>query len=193
MGKRTAVGKKKYRLPSWVRFYPKSSAAMRRAWICLIGWVILGTEIDAGDPSQPSLTYQVATLGNISTRLQVGSGDRVMIAGFIVQGSAPKKVLIRAAGPSLKQLGVSNALVNPRLELHDTTNTIGTNNDWQTTQIGGVITSDQVGEIQNSGLAPGGDREAVVIGSFPPGQYTAIVRGKDNATGIALVEAYKLN
>ena len=60
-----------------------------------------------------------ATLGNISTRLQVGTGDRVMIAGFIVQGSAPKRVIIRAAGPSLTQFGVPNALANPRLELHD--------------------------------------------------------------------------
>ena len=77
-----------------------------------------------------------------------------MIAGFIVQGSSPKKVLIRAAGPSLTQFGVPNALANPRLELHDSTNTIGMNDNWQTTQIGGVITSDQVAEIQNSGLAP---------------------------------------
>src|SRR5204862_1771946 len=87
----------------------------------------------------PTPTPRPATLGNISTRLQVGTNDRVMIAGFIVQGSAPKRVLIRAAGPSLTQFGVPNALANPRLELHDTTNTIGMNNDWQVTQIGGVI------------------------------------------------------
>ena len=66
------------------------------------------------------LTPTPGTLGNISTRLQVGTGARVMIAGFIVQGSAPKRVLIRAAGPSLTQFGVPNALANPRLELHDT-------------------------------------------------------------------------
>ena len=77
-----------------------------------------------------------------------------MIAGFIVQGGAPKRVLIRAAGPSLANFGVPNPLANPRLELHDIKYTIGMNDDWQTTQIGGVITSDQVAEIQGSGLAP---------------------------------------
>ena len=77
-----------------------------------------------------------------------------MIAGFIVQGNSPKRVLIRAAGPSLAKFGVPNPLANPRLELHDTTNTIGMNDNWQTTQIGGVITADQVAEIQSSGLAP---------------------------------------
>ena len=134
----------------------------------------------AGTPTPhptPTPTPRPATLGNISTRLQVGTSDRVMIAGFIVQGSSPKRVLIRAAGPSLTQFGVPNALANPRLELHDTTNTIGMNDDWQTTQIGGVITSDQVAEIQNSGLAPR-DPARVRSDRHPgAGGYTAIVQG----------------
>jgi hypothetical protein len=134
-----------------------------------------------------------ATLGNISTRLQVGTADRVMIAGFIVQGSAPKKVLIRAAGPSLTQFGVPNALANPRLELHDTNNTIGMNDNWQTTQIGGVITSDQVAEIQNSGLAPRDPAESALIATLAPGTYTAIVQGVSGGTGVGIVEAYDLN
>src|SRR5437588_623327 len=100
----------------------------------------------------PTPTPGLATLGNISTRLQVGTGDRVMIAGFIVQGSSSKTVLLRAIGPSLTQFGVPDVLANPQLELHDVNSLIGMNNDWQTTQIGGVITSDQVAEIQNSGL-----------------------------------------
>jgi hypothetical protein len=141
----------------------------------------------------PTPTPRPATLGNISTRLQVGTNDRVMIAGFIVQGNAPKRVLIRAAGPSLTQFGVPNALANPRLELHDTTNTIGMNDDWQTTQIGGVITSDQVAEIQNSGLAPRDPLESALIATLPPGSYTAIVQGVNGGTGVGIVEVYDLD
>jgi hypothetical protein len=133
------------------------------------------------------------TLANISTRLQVGTGARVMIAGFVVQGSAPKRVLIRAAGPSLTQFGVPNALANPRLELHDSNNTIGMNDDWQTTQIGGVITSDQVAEIQNSGLAPGDPLESALIATLTPGSYTAVVEGVNEGTGVGSVEVYDLD
>jgi CSLREA domain-containing protein len=138
-------------------------------------------------------TSRPGTLGNISTRLQVGTADRVMIAGFIVQGNSPKRVLIRAAGPSLTQFGVPNALANPRLELHDTTNTIGMNDNWQTTQIGGVITSDQVVEIQNSGLAPRDPAESALIATLAPGTYTAIVQGVNSGTGVGIVEAYDLD
>jgi hypothetical protein len=144
-------------------------------------------------PTPPPVpTPGPATLGNISTRLQVGISDRVMIAGFIVQGSAPKRVLIRAAGPSLTQFGVPNALGNPRLELHDSTNTIGMNDDWQTTQIGGVITSDQVAEIQNSGLAPSDPLESALIATLAPGSYTAIVQGVNGGIGVGIVEVYDL-
>jgi len=134
-----------------------------------------------------------ATLGNISTRLQVGIGARVLIAGFLVQGSAPKRVLIRAAGPSLANFGVPNALANPRLELHDTSSIIGVNDDWQTTQIGGVITSDQVAEIQNSGLAPSDPLESAIIATLSPGSYTAIVQGVNGGTGVGIVEVYDLD
>jgi hypothetical protein len=140
----------------------------------------------------PTPTPMPGTLGNISTRLQVGTADRVMIAGFIVQGNVPERVLIRAAGPSLTQFGVPNALANPRLELHDTASTIGMNDDWQTTQIGGVITSDQVAEIQNSGLAPRDPLESALIATLAPGSYTAIVQGVNGGTGVGIVEAYDL-
>ena len=147
-----------------------------------------------GDSSwQPTLPAPTpATLGNMSTRLPVGTGDRVMIASFIVQGSSPRSVLIRAAGPSLTNFGVPNALANPRLELHDTTNIIGMNDDWQTTQIGGVITSDQVAEIQSSGLTPSDPRESALIASLAPGSYTAIVQGVSDGTGVGLAEVYDL-
>ena len=211
MGSRTAVGQEKRRLSSSRRFNLGYSAAMQRAWICLIGWVILGNGIGAGGsrqitsgessgtPRKPTVSYQLssttrpATLGNISTRLPVGTDDRVIIAGFIVQGSAPKKVLLRVAGPSLTQFGISGALANPQLELHDTNNTIGINDNWQTTQIGGVITSDQVAEIQNSGLAPRDTLESAIIATLAPGSYTAIVQGVSGGTGVSVVEVYDLN
>ena len=85
-----------------------------------------------------------ATLGNISTRAFVQTGDNVMIGGFIVQGTEPKRVIIRAIGPELTQYGVPNVLVNPTLELHDSTGAlIASNDNWQHTIIGGIITSDQ--------------------------------------------------
>ena len=132
-------------------------------------------------------------VGNISTRGSVGTGDNVMIGGFIIQGSKPKKVMIRAIGPSLVQFGLSNPLSDPMLELHDTTHVIATNDNWQNTQIGGVITADQASDIQNSGLTPTDASESAMIVVLSPGNYTAIVRGAQKATGIGLVEIYDLD
>ena len=132
-------------------------------------------------------------LGNISTRSFVQTGDNVMIGGFIVQGTGPKRVIIRAIGPELTQFGITNALANPTLELHDGTGAvIATNDDWQTTIIGGIIGSSQVSDIQNSGHAPTAASESAIIADLPPGNYTAIVRGVNNTTGVALVEVYDL-
>src|SRR5262249_16172705 len=133
------------------------------------------------------------TLSNISTRLQVGTGDNVLIGGFVVQGGAPKRVLIRATGPSLIPLGIPNALANPRLEVHDATSIIGTNDDWQTTQIGGVITEDQVAAIQGTSLAPIDPAESAIVVTLDPGAYTAIVQGVNAGTGVGVVEVYDVN
>ncbi|PYJ10355.1 MAG: hypothetical protein DMF06_06570, partial [Verrucomicrobia bacterium] len=130
-------------------------------------------------------------LANVSTRGFVQTGANVMIGGFIVV-TQPTRVIIRAIGPSLTQFGVPDALANPQLELHDATSTIARNNDWQTTQIGGIITSDQVAEIQNSQLAPTDSGESAIISTLPPGSYTAIVSGVNNIPGNALVEVYAL-
>jgi plastocyanin len=133
-------------------------------------------------------------LGNISTRAFVQTGDNVMIGGFIVQGTAPKRVIIRIIGPELSQFGVPDPLQDPTLELHNGTGAlIASNDDWQHTIIGGIITSDQVQDIQNSGLAPGDARESAIIAELPPGNYTAIVRGVSNTIGVALVEVYVLS
>ena len=84
-------------------------------------------------------------------------------------------------------------MANPTLELHDGNGAlIALNNDWQTTIIGGIITSNQVQDIQNSGHAPGDPNESAIVVDLPPGNYTAIVRGVSNTTGVALVEVYDL-
>jgi YVTN family beta-propeller protein len=132
-------------------------------------------------------------LANISTRLNVGQADNVLIGGFIITGNVSKKVIVRAIGPSLSKAGISNALADPTLELHDSSGIIATNDNWQTTQIGGIITTNQSSEIQNSGLAPKQAAESAIIATLAPGNYTAIVRGKANTTGVAVVETYDLN
>jgi hypothetical protein len=132
-------------------------------------------------------------LGNISTRAFVQTGDNVMIGGFIVQGPQTKRVIIRAIGPELTQHGVPDAMSNPTLELHDVTGAlIASNDNWQTTIIGGIITSDQRAEIRASGHAPKDGRESAIIADLPPGNYTAIVRGVNDSTGVALAEVYDL-
>jgi hypothetical protein len=133
-------------------------------------------------------------LGNISTRSFVQTGEHVMIGGFIVQGSGPKKVIIRAIGPELTQFGIADALANPRLELYNRTGAlIASNDNWQTTIRGGIITSNQVSDIQNSGHVPTAASESAIIANLQPGNYTAIVRGIGNTTGVGLVEVYDLN
>lgn len=133
-------------------------------------------------------------LGNISTRSFVQTGDNVVIGGFIVQGAQTKRVIIRAIGPELTQYGVPDALTNPTLELHEGTGAlIASNNNWATTIIGGIITANQVRDIQNSGHAPGDSFEAAIIADLPAGNYTAVVRGVNNTTGVALVEVYDLD
>ena len=102
-------------------------------------------------------------------------------------------VIIRAIGPELIPFGVPDVLANPTLELHDVPGAlIGSNDNWQTTIIGGIITHDQVQEILNSGRAPTDPRESAIIANLPAGNYTAIVRGVSSTTGVALVEVYDL-
>jgi sugar lactone lactonase YvrE len=117
---------------------------------------------------------------NIATRIAVGTGDDVLIAGFIITGNAPKKVVIRAIGPSLP---VPGALQNPTLELHDSGSLLGFNDNWRDTQ---------ENEIIGTGIPPTDERESAILAYLNPGNFTAVVRGKDNATGIAVVEVYDL-
>ncbi|MDQ6809085.1 MAG: hypothetical protein M3Z64_06620 [Verrucomicrobiota bacterium] len=127
-------------------------------------------------------------LGNISTRGRVQTGDEVMIGGFIIGGEAPAKVLVRAIGPSLStgNAPVAGALADPVLELHDSDgNLMATNDNWHD----GV----QAQEISDTTIAPSDSKESAIVASLNPGNYTAIVRGVSNSTGVALVEVYKLD
>ena len=135
-----------------------------------------------------------SVLGNISTRAFVQTGNDVMIGGFIVQGAGPKRVIVRAIGPELTPFGIPNALSDPTLELHNGAGAlIASNDNWQTTVIGGIITSNQVSAIQDSGHAPTQPSESAIIATLSPGNYTAIVRGRNNSIGVALVEVYDLD
>jgi hypothetical protein len=118
---------------------------------------------------------------NISTRLLVGTGDNVLIGGFIITGNAPKVVLIRAIGPSS---GIPGALQDPILELHSGSNVV-TNDNWITDP-----TQEQL--IIYSTIQPGDDRESAILAGLDPGAHTAVVRGKNDTMGIALVEVYDL-
>ena len=134
-------------------------------------------------------------VGNVSTRLPVGTGENVLIEGFIVQGPAgsSKKILVRAIGPSLAPFGIADALPNPALEIRDASGAkVASNDDWKTTQLGGLITTDQAAEIGASGVAPGNDLESAIIANLAPGSYTAVVSGVGN-TGTGVVDAYDLS
>jgi hypothetical protein len=125
-------------------------------------------------------------LANISARVTVGTVDRVCIAGFIIQGQS-KRVAVRGLGPSIQVGGVPvpGTIADPLLELHNATGAmIFFNDNWRTSQ---------AVEIQNSGLAPGNDREAALIATLPAGAYTAVLRGINVSTGIGLIEVYDLD
>jgi hypothetical protein len=131
-------------------------------------------------------------LANISTRGFVDTGNNVMIGGLIVSGGTGggiARVIVRAMGPSLGAFGIANSLQDPNLELHDASGaTIASNDNWKTSPTGGS----QQGEIEATGIPPTNDSESALVRNLAPGNYTAIVRGANNTTGIAVVEAYTL-
>jgi len=130
---------------------------------------------------------------NLSTRMHIGTDDNVSIGGFIVTGNEAKKVMVRAIGPSLGGQSISGRLEDPTLKLHDGSGSVIAKNDnWRETQTGDHLAGDQSGEIKASGIAPTDDRESAIIATLQPGNYTAVVSGNQNATGIGLVEIYDL-
>jgi len=122
---------------------------------------------------------------NLSTRMRVQTGDNVGIGGWIITGSSPKHVLIRAIGPSLAGSGVPGVLADPVLELHGPGSFVTiTNDNWRDTQ---------EAEIQATGIPPSNDFESAISATLAPGSYTGVVRGNGDTTGVALVEVYDLS
>jgi hypothetical protein len=126
-------------------------------------------------------------LGNISTRMQVGTGNDVMIAGFIIEGSATKRVAVVATGPSLTQYGITNAMANPTLTLvrQSDQTVIATNDDWQS-----HVNSTA---LMTAGFAPSNTLESAILIDLGPGAYTAIVSGLNNGTGVGVVGVYEVD
>lgn len=123
---------------------------------------------------------------NLSARLNVGTGDNVLIGGLIVNGTEPKNVIVRGLGPSLAVNGtpLTDTLADPKLELYKAGALIKTNDNWKGTQ---------QAEIEATGLAPSNDLESAIVMTLDPGEYTVILRGKNSGTGIGLMEAYDLD
>jgi hypothetical protein len=137
-------------------------------------------------PSGPTPTPPAQPL-NLSTRMQVQTGDNVGIGGFIVTGTAPKHVLLRAIGPSLTQSGVPNALADTVLELHGPGGFVTmTNDNWRENAA-------QEAAIIATGIAPTNDLESAIDATLAPGVYSAVIKGKNNSSGVGLVEVYDLS
>jgi hypothetical protein len=154
------------------------------AYTAIVRGVNAGTGIGLAEVYDLDLAAG-SKLGNISTRAFVQTGDNVMIGGFIVSGLDSGRVIVRAIGPSLVSYGITDPLQNPTLELHDSSGAIVAFNDnW--------ISAPNVQEIIDSGYAPGNDLESAILMRLAPGAYTAIVRGVNATTGVALVEVYGL-
>jgi cyclophilin family peptidyl-prolyl cis-trans isomerase len=144
------------------------------------------TDLDGANVSQ-TFTVTVMTgparLANMSTRAQVGTGGNVLIGGFVVSGTSSKRILARGIGPSLVQFGVTNALMDPTLELHAQNGALLFSNDNWTT-------APNKQDISDTGRAPSSAQEPAILTTLAPGKYTAVVRGAGNTTGVALVEVY---
>jgi cyclophilin family peptidyl-prolyl cis-trans isomerase len=153
------------------------------------------TATDA-DGAQVSQSYDVTIvpnpvhLANISTRAFVGTDADVLIGGYIARGDAPKRVILRASGPSLAAAGITDFLADPKLEVHDNTGaTIASNDNWQT--------DPNQQTVADLGLAPGDPNEAAILLTLPASStglgYTVIVSGAGTGTGIGLVELYDMD
>jgi hypothetical protein len=115
----------------------------------------------------------------------VQAGDNVLIAGFIVDGTANKKLIVRGIGPSLSAFGVSDALQDPSLELYSGNTQLAANDNWPDNA--------NAAQIVTSGLAPSNIKESSLLVTLAPGAYTAVLRGGNSVTGIGLVEVYDLD
>ena len=145
--------------------------------------VALAEIYDATPP--PLFTATVPRLINVSARTQVGTGENILIAGFVVGGNTPVRVLIRAVGPTLNAFGVGGVLADPRLEILNGTTRVAENDNWSSADAATFSTVGAFPLTANS-------RDAALVATLPPGNCTAQVTGVGNTTGVALVEVYEL-
>jgi uncharacterized repeat protein (TIGR01451 family) len=133
----------------------------------------------------PTVPPAVTRPLNLSTRMRIQTGDKVGIGGFVISGGVPKHMIIRGLGPSLTRFGLTDVLADPILELHGSNGFVTVVNDnWRDTQ---------AVAIQNTGLAPINDLESAIDVTLFPGAYTAVVRGKNNGSGVGIIELYDLS
>jgi hypothetical protein len=130
-------------------------------------------------------TAALSKLANLSTRAFVGTGNNVVIAGFVLgNNQGNDRVVIRGLGPSLSSFGIANTLADPTLELRDENGTLlFANNNWQDNAA-------QAADITAAGLAPSNAKESAIAATLPPGLYTAILSGLNGTTGVGTVEVY---
>ena len=154
--------------------------------------IVTGTSGDSATSSTATLTQASSSnaLVNISTRAMVGTGDNVLIAGLVINGTQPKMVLLRGAGPALTGLGVSGALSDPQITLYNASNTaLATNDNWYSDSTQGALiaaAAKQVGAFTWTQ----GSKDAALLVTLQPGIYTVIEQGVNSATGVGMVEAY---
>ena len=149
------------------------------AFLTLPTFIMAGKAAN-GEPTSvdaPPLVH----LANISTRLAVGTADNVLIGGFIITGTQPKKVIVRGLGPLLP---VPENLADPTLQLFDSSGAIASNDNWRDSQEQG---------LKETTIPPNSDYDSSIVRSLSPGAYTAVLAGKGGTTGVALVEIYDLD
>ena len=131
-----------------------------------------------------NLDHTTGSIANISTRGKVETGDNVMIGGFIIGGTTPNTVIVRAIGPAILAEGIPDALLDPTLEFYDADGTLLASKDnWRSTQESAII---------GTTVPPTDNREAAIVRTLTPGGYSAIIRGQGDTTGVALFEVYAL-
>jgi hypothetical protein len=123
-------------------------------------------------------------LVNFATRGNIGTGENILIGGFVIRGNVPLRVLVRGTGPSLSSLGVANAVSDTIVQVWQGATMLAENDDWKTTQ---------QADITATGNAPLNDREGAILITLQPGAYTTTIRGKNGATGVGLVEAFMVD
>ncbi len=156
--------------------------------------LVLSTPINAQISKQAAIctVHQPVTPGpaiNIATRMRVLTNDNVLIGGFIVTGTEPKKVIVRGIGPSLSGL-LSGTLVDPVLQLFSGNTVLGSNDNWKINDQNG---QSQEAEIRATTIPPSNDKESAIVATLNPGAYTAILSGKNSGQGVGVVEVYDLS